>query len=301
VSSDAHISDNDTLRVSVLSEALPYIQRFAGRRMVIKYGGAAMVQADLREAVFRDLALLRSVGVQPIVVHGGGPEINQWLEKLAIEPRFQDGLRVTDAATMDVVEMVLVGRVNKQIVNGLHQVGGRAVGLCGSDGQLVIARRYCDGSRGLVGDVAAVNAEVLTPLLEAGYIPVISSVAADPAGQAHNINADTVAGELAAALQAEKLILLTDTPGILEDRHDPGSLIRQLTLATARELMAKGIVQGGMTPKTECCIRALAQGVGAAHIVDGRIPHALLLEVFTNAGIGTMVTGSQRQLSSGGS
>ncbi|MBM5800343.1 MAG: acetylglutamate kinase [Cyanobacteria bacterium K_DeepCast_35m_m2_023] len=301
MSSDAHISDNDTLRVSVLSEALPYIQRFAGRRMVIKYGGAAMVQADLREAVFRDLALLRSVGVQPIVVHGGGPEINQWLEKLAIEPRFQDGLRVTDAATMDVVEMVLVGRVNKQIVNGLHQVGGRAVGLCGSDGQLVIARRYCDGSRGLVGDVAAVNAEVLTPLLEAGYIPVISSVAADPAGQAHNINADTVAGELAAALQAEKLILLTDTPGILEDRHDPGSLIRQLTLATARELMAKGIVQGGMTPKTECCIRALAQGVGAAHIVDGRIPHALLLEVFTNAGIGTMVTGSQRQLSSGGS
>ena len=301
MSSDAHISDNDTLRVSVLSEALPYIQRFAGRRMVIKYGGAAMVKADLREAVFRDLALLRSVGVQPIVVHGGGPEINQWLERLAIEPRFEDGLRVTDAATMDVVEMVLVGRVNKQIVNGLHQVGGRAVGLCGSDGQLVIARRYGDGSRGLVGDVAAVNAAVLTPLLDAGYIPVISSVAADPAGQAHNINADTVAGELAAALQAEKLILLTDTPGILEDRHDPGSLIRQLTLATARELMAKGIVQGGMTPKTECCIRALAQGVGAAHIVDGRIPHALLLEVFTNAGIGTMVTGSQRHLSSGGS
>ena len=292
-------SESDSLRVSVLSEALPYIQRFAGRRMVVKYGGAAMVQAELREAVFRDLVLLRSVGVQPIVVHGGGPEINQWLERLAIEPKFQDGLRVTDAPTMDVVEMVLVGRVNKQIVNGLHQVGGRAVGLCGSDGQLVTARPYGDGSRGLVGDVAAVNPAVLGPILEAGYIPVISSVAADTAGQAHNINADTVAGELAASLQAEKLILLTDTPGILQDRHAPESLIRQLSLAMARELMASGVVQGGMTPKTECCIRALAQGVGAAHIVDGRVPHALLLEVFTNAGIGTMVVGSQRQLDGG--
>jgi acetylglutamate kinase len=296
VTSDASLCHHDTLRVSVLSEALPYIQRFAGRRIVVKYGGAAMVQAELREAVFRDLVLLRSVGVQPIVVHGGGPEINQWLEKLAIEPRFQDGLRVTDSATMDVVEMVLVGRVNKQIVNGLHQVGGHAVGLCGSDGQLVTARPYGDGSRGLVGDVAAVKADVLGPLLEAGYIPVISSVAADPTGQAYNINADTVAGELAAALQAEKLILLTDTPGILRDRHDPLSLIRQLSLTHARALMAEGIVQGGMTPKTECCIRALAQGVGAAHIVDGRVAHALLLEVFTDAGIGTMVVGSDRQL-----
>jgi acetylglutamate kinase len=293
---EACISPDDTLRVSVLSEALPYIQRFAGRRMVIKYGGAAMVQADLQEAVFRDLVLLRSVGVQPIVVHGGGPEINHWLTRLAIEPRFVDGLRVTDPDTMDVVEMVLVGRVNKQIVNGLHRVGGRAVGLCGSDGTLVTARPYGNGSRGLVGDVAAVNPAVLSPLLEAGYIPVISSVAADGAGQAHNINADTVAGELAAALQAEKLILLTDTPGILRDRHDPTSLIGQLSLATARELMASGVVQGGMTPKTECCIRALAQGVGAAHILDGRVPHALLLEVFTNTGIGTMVVGSQRHL-----
>jgi len=293
---EACISPDDALRVSVLSEALPYIQRFAGRRMVIKYGGAAMVQADLQEAVFRDLVLLRSVGVQPIVVHGGGPEINHWLTRLAIEPRFEDGLRVTDPDTMDVVEMVLVGRVNKQIVNGLHRVGGRAVGLCGSDGTLVTARPYGNGSRGLVGDVAAVNPAVLSPLLEAGYIPVISSVAADSAGQAHNINADTVAGELAAALQAEKLILLTDTPGILRDRHDPTSLIGQLSLATARELMASGMVQGGMTPKTECCIRALAQGVGAAHILDGRVPHALLLEVFTNTGIGTMVVGSERHL-----
>ena len=297
MSTDPAISTADTLRVSVLSEALPYIQRFAGRRVVVKYGGAAMVRQDLREAVFRDLALLACVGVQVVVVHGGGPEINEWLGRLQIQPEFRNGLRVTTPETMDVVEMVLVGRVNKQIVNGLHQVGGRAVGICGSDGRLVLARTYGDGSNGLVGDVAAVNPAVLLPLLDNGYIPVISSVAANAEGQAHNINADTVAGELAAALQAEKLILLTDTPGILRDRDDPSSLIRQVSLAGARALIEDGIVAGGMTPKTECCIRAIAQGVAAAHIVDGRSPHALLLEVFTDAGIGTMVVGSQRQIS----
>ena len=296
MSTDPAISAADTLRVSVLSEALPYIQRFAGRRVVVKYGGAAMVRQDLREAVFRDLALLACVGVQVVVVHGGGPEINEWLGRLQIQPEFRNGLRVTTPETMDVVEMVLVGRVNKQIVNGIHQVGGRAVGICGSDGGLVLARTYGDGSNGLVGDVAAVNPAVLLPLLENGYIPVISSVAANAEGQAHNINADTVAGELAAALQAEKLILLTDTPGILRDRDDPSSLIRQVSLAGARALIEDGIVAGGMTPKTECCIRAIAQGVAAAHIVDGRSPHALLLEVFTDAGIGTMVVGSQRQI-----
>ena len=291
MSSDPRVSSEDTLRVSVLSEALPYIQRFAGQRIVVKYGGAAMVREDLREAVFRDLALLACVGVQPVVVHGGGPEINQWLKRLAIEPQFSNGLRVTDAATMEVVEMVLVGRVNKQIVNGLNQVGGRAVGLSGSDGGLVRARPWAEGANGLVGEVESVDPSVLTPLLELGYIPVISSVAPDQHGKAHNINADTVAGELAASLQAVKLILLTDTPGILRDRHDPTSLIRQLSLSQARELIAEGVVAGGMTPKTECCIRALAQGVAAAHIVDGRHPHALLLEVFTDAGIGTMVVG----------
>ena len=296
MATDPVISADDTLRVSVLSEALPYIQRFARRRVVVKYGGAAMVREDLRDAIFRDLALLACVGVQVVVVHGGGPEINQWLSRLAIEPQFRNGLRVTDADTMDVVEMVLVGRVNKQIVNGLNRVGGRAVGLSGSDGALVQARTYGNGSNGLVGDVASVDPTVLFPLLENGYIPVISSVAANAEGQAHNINADTVAGELAASLQAEKLILLTDTPGILRDRHDPGSLIRQISLAGARELIRDGVVDGGMTPKTECCIRALAQGVSAAHIVDGRVPHALLLEVFTDAGIGTMVVGSQRDL-----
>ena len=288
---DAIQTGDDALRVSVLSEALPYIQRFSGRRVVIKYGGAAMAHAQLRDAVFRDLALLASVGVQPVVVHGGGPEINQWLKRLEIPAEFRDGLRVTDADTMDVVEMVLVGRVNKQIVNGLNRLGGRAVGLSGSDGSLVEARPWGEGSHGLVGDVARVNPDLLEPLLERGYMPVISSVAATADGRSHNINADTVAGELAAALEAEKLILLTDTPGILEDKNDPASLIRKLRLSEARRLISDGVVAGGMTPKTECCIRALAQGVSAAHIIDGRVPHALLLEVFTDAGIGTMVVG----------
>jgi acetylglutamate kinase len=293
---DSSHRHDDTLRVSVLSEALPYIQRFAGRRVVVKYGGAAMVQSELRDAVYRDLVLLASVGVQPVVVHGGGPEINDWLSRLNIQPEFRNGLRVTTPETMDVVEMVLVGRVNKQIVNGLNRLGARAVGLCGSDGSLVRARTYGDGSNGLVGDVAAVDPSVLYPLLDAGYIPVISSVAANGDGQAHNINADTVAGELAASLQAEKLILLTDTPGILRQRDDPASLIRQVSLSEARQLIDDGVVAGGMTPKTECCIRALAQGVSAAHIVDGRTAHALLLEVFTDAGIGTMVTGRTTQI-----
>jgi acetylglutamate kinase len=293
---DSASRHDDTLRVSVLSEALPYIQRFAGRRVVVKYGGAAMVQSELRDAVYRDLVLLASVGVQPVVVHGGGPEINDWLSRLNIQPEFRNGLRVTTPETMDVVEMVLVGRVNKQIVNGLNRLGARAVGLCGSDGSLVRARTYGDGANGLVGDVAAVDPSVLYPLLDAGYIPVISSVAANGDGQAHNINADTVAGELAASLQAEKLILLTDTPGILRDRDDPASLIRQVSLSEARQLIDDGVVAGGMTPKTECCIRALAQGVSAAHIVDGRTAHALLLEVFTDAGIGTMVTGRTTQI-----
>ena len=287
--SDLSHTANDALRVSVLSEALPYIQRFAGRRIVIKYGGAAMAHAELQAAVFRDIALLACVGVQPVVVHGGGPEINQWLKRLEIPAEFRDGLRVTDADTMDVVEMVLVGRVNKQIVNGLNQLGARAVGLSGCDGGLVEARPWGDGSHGLVGDVARINPDVLEPLLNEGYVPVISSVAATPSdGRAHNINADTVAGELAASLQAEKLILLTDTPGILRDRDDPESLIRKLRLSEARQLIEDEVVAGGMTPKTECCIRALAQGVAAAHILDGRVPHALLLEVFTDAGIGTM-------------
>jgi len=278
-------------RVSVLSEALPYIQKFENKRIVIKYGGAAMVDKKLQDAVLRDIALLSSVGVQLVVVHGGGPEINQWLEKLDITPKFLDGLRVTDSKTMDVVEMVLAGRINKQIVGGINIHGSLSVGLCGIDGGLIEARTHGDGSHGLVGEVAKVNTELLSPLLDNGYVPVISSIANSADGRSHNINADTVAGELAAALGAEKLILLTDTPGILMKENDPSSLIEKLRLSEARDLLDQGIVRGGMRPKIECCIRSLAQGVKAAHIIDGRTPHALLLEVFTDAGIGTMVTG----------
>ena len=284
-------TDKDAIRVSVLSEALPYIQRFANKRIVIKYGGSAMTDKNLQDAVLRDIALLSSVGVQIVVVHGGGPEINQWLGKLGIKPVFLDGLRITDTETMDVVEMVLVGRVNKQIVSGINNHGSLAVGLCGIDGKLIEARTLGGGTHGLVGEVAKVNIKLLSPLLEEGYVPVISSVANSSENRSHNINADTVAGELAAALGAEKLILLTDTPGILRNENDPSSLIEKIRLSDARELINEGIVKEGMRPKVECCIRSLAQGVNAAHIIDGRTPHALLLEVFTDAGIGTMVMG----------
>ncbi len=281
---------NDAIRVSVLSEALPYIQQFAGRRIVIKYGGSAMSKEILEKAVFRDIALLSSVGVQPVIIHGGGPEINKWLAKLDISSEFRDGLRVTDAATMDVVEMVLIGRVNKNIVHGINTVGANAVGLSGVDGALIEARPFRDGSHGLVGEVARINSDVIEPLIAKGYIPVISSVATSGDGKTYNINADTAAGEIAAAIGAEKLILLTDTLGILRDQNAASSLIQQIRLSEVRELIDKGVVSGGMTPKAECCIRALAQGVSAAHIIDGRIPHALLLEVFTDKGIGTMIT-----------
>ena len=284
-------SEKDSIRVSVLSEALPYIQRFANKRIVIKYGGSAMVDKTLQHAALRDVALLASVGVQIVVVHGGGPEINQWLGKLGIKPIFLDGLRITDTETMDVVEMVLAGRVNKQIVSGINTHGSLAVGLCGIDGGLIEARTFGGGTHGLVGEVSKVNTKILSPLLKEGYVPVISSVSNSSNGRSHNINADTVAGELAAALGAEKLILLTDTPGILRNENDPSSLIEKIRLSEARELIDKGIVKAGMRPKVECCIRSLAQGVNAAHIIDGRTPHALLLEVFTDAGIGTMVVG----------
>ncbi len=280
-------------RVRILSEALPYIQQFHGRTVVIKYGGAAMKDSSLKAKVIRDIVFMASVGIRPIVVHGGGPEINTWLTKLNIEPQFKDGLRVTDSKTMDVVEMVLVGRVNKELVSLINQAGGRAVGLCGKDGDLITAKpRPTEDGVGFVGDVARIQPDLVSSLVEANYIPVISSVAGDITGQAYNINADTVAGEIAAALSAEKLILLTDTPGIMRDFKDPSSLISQLDIHQARQLVADGVVTGGMIPKVTCCVRSLAQGVRAAHILDGRMPHALLLETFSDMGIGTMMVAS---------
>lgn len=281
---------NASDRVQVLSEALPYIQSFAGRTIVVKYGGAAMKDSALKATVIRDVVFMACVGIRPVLVHGGGPEINLWLQKLRIEPQFLNGLRVTDASTMDVVEMVLVGRVNKELVSLINQAGGSAVGVCGKDGKLIVARPQGESDIGFVGEVAAVNPKLINDLIAGGHIPIISSVATDENGQSYNINADTVAGELAAALGAEKLILLTDTPGILQDYQDPASLIHKLDIRHARTLIEKEVVAGGMIPKVSCCIRSLAQGIQAAHIIDGRVPHALLLEVLTDAGIGSMIT-----------
>ena len=280
---------DDSIRVSILSEALPYIQSFRGRKIVIKYGGSIMEENHLKNAFFRDIALLSSVGVCPVVIHGGGPEINTWLNKLEISPKFEDGLRVTDQKTMEIVEMVLMGRVNKQIVRGINETGTLAVGISGLDGNLIQSRELGDGSHGLVGEVSKINPELLDPLIEKGYIPVISSIGSAINGISHNINADFVAGEIAAAINAEKLILLTDTPGVLKEIDNPNSLAKQINLKEAREFLEKDIVSNGMRPKTECCIRAIAQGVRAAHIIDGRIEHSLLLEIFTNSGVGTMI------------
>jgi len=280
---------NDTQRVSILSEALPYIQSFSGRKIVIKYGGSVMEKDKLREAVFRDIALLSSVGVRPIIIHGGGPEINNWLNKLNMKPKFENGLRVNDDKTMEIVEMVLMGRVNKQIVRGINKTGSLAVGFSGLDGNLIQARKFENSSHGLVGDISRINSDILEPMIDKGYIPVISSIGSTKEGISLNINADYVAGEIAAAINAEKLILLTDTPGILKDRNNEESLLKQLNLKQARKYIDQNIISEGMKPKTECCIRAIAQGIKAAHIIDGRIEHALLLEIFTNSGIGTMI------------
>ncbi len=280
-------------RVHILSEALPYIQKFANRTIVIKYGGAAMKDSSLKAQVIGDIVFLACVGVRPVVIHGGGPEINTWLQKLNIAPAFKDGLRITDAATMDVVEMVLAGRVNKDLVSLINRAGALAVGLCGKDANLIQARHVGTEGVGFVGEVTNINIGLVESLVNSGYVPVISSVAADENGQAYNINADTVAGEIAAALDAEKLILLTDTPGILYDYHDPSTLIKILDIQKARNLIDKEIVSGGMIPKVNCCVRSLAQGVRAAHILDGRLPHSLLLEILTDEGTGSMIVASE--------
>jgi acetylglutamate kinase len=288
-----YFQESAATRVRILSEALPYIQKFANRTIVIKYGGAAMKDSNLKAKVINDIVFLVSVGVRPVVVHGGGPEINTWLQKLNIEPLFKDGLRVTDAPTMDVVEMVLAGRVNKELVSLINRSGAKAVGLCGKDANLIQARPVDQEEVGFVGEVASVDTGLVESLVNSGYVPIISSVAADEQGQAYNINADIVAGEIAASLQAEKLILLTDTPGILYDYHDPSTLLNKLDIQKARELIDQGIVSGGMIPKVSCCVRSLAQGVKAAHILDGRLPHALLLEILTDEGIGSMIVASE--------
>ncbi|EAY95080.1 hypothetical protein OsI_16896 [Oryza sativa Indica Group] len=251
-----------------------------------------MKSPELQASVIRDLVLLSCVGLHPVLVHGGGPEINSWLLRVGVEPQFRNGLRVTDALTMEVVEMVLVGKVNKHLVSLINLAGGTAVGLCGKDARLLTARPSPNAAAlGFVGEVSRVDATVLHPIIASGHIPVIATVAADETGQAYNINADTAAGEIAAAVGAEKLLLLTDVSGILADRNDPGSLVKEIDIAGVRQMVADGQVAGGMIPKVECCVRALAQGVHTASIIDGRVPHSLLLEILTDEGTGTMITG----------
>jgi acetylglutamate kinase len=275
----------------VLVQALPYMQRYSGKTFVVKYGGAAMIDERLKAQVMQDIVLLRTVGIHPVLVHGGGKEVSEMMQRMGLQPRFAGGLRVTDAETMEIVEMVLAGTTNKGIVSLIHRAGGKAVGLSGKDGNLLVARKLTPEGNdiGFVGEVAQVNTEVLQVLSTAGYIPVISSVAVGDDGQSYNLNADHAAGAIAAALKAEKLIVLTDVPGVLANVKDPSSLISEMTIAEAEELLRNGKAESGMAPKLEACITALRGGVQRAHIIDGRQPHAMLIEVFTDSGIGTMV------------
>ena len=283
-------------RVETLLESLPYIRMFSGSTMVIKYGGAAMSSADLKEEFATDIALLRYVGIRPIIVHGGGNEISNYMQRLDLPVKFVEGLRVTDAATMEVAKMVLVGKVNKEIVSLINSKGAPAVGLCGDDGLLLRARPLVKKSQdggvlelGLVGEVTEVNVELMA-LLEADYVPVVASVGAGDDGQSYNINADTVAGALAAALKAEKVIFLTDVIGLLTDLEDDSSLISECTGDEVKRLMDAGKVSKGMIPKLEAVLMSLKGGVRAAHIIDGRIAHSVLLEILTDdAGLGTKI------------
>lgn len=276
-----------------LTEALPYMRRYSGKTFVIKYGGHAMVNKELAGVFAQDIVLLRQVGINPIVVHGGGPQINQMLDRLQIKSQFIDGLRVTDAATMEVVEMVLAGTTNKHIVSAINAAGGKAVGLSGRDGNLIVASKQMlkkngqEVDLGFVGDPKTVDPHVLKTLAQGGMIPVIAPVSAGEHGEAYNINADTVAGAIAAAVGASRLLLLTDVTGVL-DRE--GKLIENLTVAQVRALMGDGTISGGMIPKLETCIEAVEAGVEGAVILDGRVPHSLLLEIFTERGVGTFVS-----------
>lgn len=276
-------------KAEVLVEALPYMRRFVGRTIVIKYGGHAMKDDELRASFATDVVLLKYIGVRPVIVHGGGPQIGAALSRLGVESRFVNGLRVTDDATMEVVEMVLGGKVNREIVEMIQQAGGRGVGLTGSDGAMlrVRAKRVDGQDVGRVGEIVSVDSQVISALEDAGFVPVVAPIGADATGLTYNVNADEAAGALAVALRAEKLMLLTDVEGV---RDASGSLVSQLSVEEARKHIAEGTIREGMIPKVECCIRALAAGVSRTHIIDGRVLHAVLLEIFTDdAGVGTLL------------
>lgn len=277
-------------RAEVLTQALPYIRRFNGSVIVVKYGGNAMVNESLKEQVMEDIVLLWLIGVRVVLVHGGGPEISDIMSRLGKEPKFVGGLRVTDRETMDIVQMVLAGKINKTLVNLLEMKGGSAMGISGMDGRLIEAEMR-DPSLGYVGRITGVNIGAVSDLLEKGYIPVISTVGCDRDGNTYNINGDTAAAHIAGALGAERLIMMTDIAGILRDRDDPSTLIQELTASEAEVLKRDGTVSGGMIPKVDCCIEAIGHGVRNVTIMDGRIPHSILMELLIDEGAGTMVTG----------
>lgn len=281
-------------RAEVLTQALPYIKRYTGKIVVVKYGGNAMVDEQLKQQVMEDVILLWLIGVKVILVHGGGPEISDVMAKLGKKPEFVNGLRVTDRETMDVVQMVLAGKVNKTLVRLLEMKGGKAMGISGMDGRLIEAE-IKDEKLGFVGNVTNVNIEPVADLLEKGYIPVVSTIGCDKNGNTYNINGDTAAAYIAGALNAERLIMMTDVAGLLRDKDDPVSLITRVDINDTAWLYEEGVISGGMIPKIDCCIEAIQRGVNAVVIMDGRVPHSILMELLTNQGAGTLVTGGKNE------
>ena len=277
-------------RAQVLTEALPHIKRYTGKTVVVKYGGNAMINEAIKQQVMEDIVLLWLIGVKIVLVHGGGPEINEVMAKLGKKPEFVDGLRVTDKETVDIVQMVLAGKVNKTLVNLLEAKGGKAMGISGMDGRLIEAKMKNE-KLGYVGAITNINIDPVTDLLEKGYIPVVSTVGCDTEGNTYNINGDTAAAHIAGALGAERLIMMTDIAGLLRDKDDPDTLIPRVTISEAEQLRREGIISGGMIPKVDCCIEAINEGVHTVIIMDGRVPHSILMELLTDEGAGTMVTG----------
>jgi len=277
-------------RAGIIVEALPYIQKYNNKIVVVKYGGNAMINEELKEAVMGDLVLLSIIGIKVVLVHGGGPEITEMLAKIGKKSEFVGGLRVTDKETVDIVQMVLAGKINKNLVNLIENKGGKAVGLSGIDGHMIEAKQL-DAALGYVGEITKVNVTPILDVIEKGYIPIVSTVACDNEGNTYNINADTAAAKIAGALGAESLISMTDIAGILRDKDDPSTLIPEITVAETPKLIEDGVISGGMIPKVECCTTAIKEGVRKVFIIDGRIPHAILIETLTDEGIGTMFVG----------
>ncbi len=277
-------------RAQVLTEALPNIKYYTGKVVVVKYGGNAMINEELKEQVMEDIVLLWLIGLKVVLVHGGGPEISELMAKLGKKPEFVDGLRVTDKETVDIVQMVLAGKVNKTLVNLIESKGGKAMGISGMDGRLIEAKMKNE-KLGYVGEITKINIAPVTDLLEKGYIPIISTVGCDRAGNSYNINGDTAAAHIAGALGAEKLIMMTDIAGLLRDKEDPTTLIPEITISQAKKLFSEGVISGGMIPKVDCCIEAINAGVKNVIIMDGRVQHSILMELLTDEGAGTMVTG----------